>query len=320
MHLRPLRYRSFVVAASLCAALAPARATAQSRPATTPVAQPVAPNPARDAFDEGVRALDESRFSNAATAFERSFQLAPVPAVLFNLAFAYRGLGRLRDAIQALERFVAQPGNASPDRITAARSEIALLRAALGRLRVVVSPSDARVSIDGREAQRERGAFLVDPGARVIDVALDGYRAFRRELTVVPGDNDELRIELALVDDAAHLRIEPSIPTARIVLDGTFVGTGMVDRPVRAGTHVVEITATDHATVRREVRVGGTGLVRVDVPMIRTRINPWWWGAPTIAVTAAAALGVGWWALWETTLRPNEPLPTPANAWGEPVR
>lgn len=280
----------------------------------------VAPNPARDAFNDGVRALDESRFADAVAAFERSYQLAPVPAVLFNLAFAYRGLGRVRESIASLERFIDTPGNSSPDRITAARNEIALLRAALARLRVDVTPSDARVAVDGREAVREQGVALLDPGPRVVELSLDGYRSSRRELTLSPGESQTLRVELALVDDAAHLRVEPSVPTARIFIDGHFAGTGLVDRPVRAGVHRVEITATDHAPFQREVRVGGTGLVRVDASLVRTRVNPWVWIGPTIAVSTAAALGLGWWALWETTLRPNEPLPTPANAWGEPVR
>lgn len=304
----------------LCAmfATAPgALARAQARPAAPAV---IELSPARLAFDEGVRALDESRFATAAASFERSYQLAPAPVALFNLAFAYRGLGRLRDAISALDRFIAEPGNASPDRVAAARSELELLRAALGRVRVQVSPSDARVLIDGRESQRERGAFLLDPGPRVIEVALDGYVSVRRELRVVPGDNEEQRVQLALVDGAAHLRVEPSVATARIWIDGEFAGVGIVDRPVRAGVHRVEIRATDHGTIQRQVRVGGTGLVRVDASMVRTRINPWLWAGPTLSVLGAAALSAGWWALWETTLRPNEPLPTPVNAWGDPVQ
>ncbi|MFO0561444.1 MAG: PEGA domain-containing protein [Polyangiales bacterium] len=322
----PLRLALTVpCAAALVLSSSFALAQSTNRPATTPtssaaVVPTVAPNPARDAFNDGVRALDESRFADAAAAFERSFQLAPVPAVLFNLAFAYRGLGRVRDAISALERFIATPGNASPDRVAAARNEVALLRAALARVTVDVSPSDARVSVDGREAVRERGVALLDPGLRVIELSLDGYRSSRREITLAPGESQTVRVELALVDDAAHLRIEPSVSAARIFIDGQFVGTGLVDRPVRAGSHRVEITAVDHAPFRREVRVGGTGLVRVDATLVRTRLNPWVWLGPSIGVAVVGAVALSGWALWETTLRPNEPLPTPANAWGEPVR
>jgi hypothetical protein len=94
-HRVALVHRSLVglstsLALCLVASVADAQSANRSTTATASAesAPPVAPNPARDAFNDGVRALDESRFADAASAFERSYQLAPVPAVLFNLAFA----------------------------------------------------------------------------------------------------------------------------------------------------------------------------------------------------------------------------------------
>ena len=104
-----------------------------------------------------------------------------------------------------------------------------------------------------------------------------------------------------------------------MTIDGVVVGTGAVERPVRAGTHRGVIVAPGYLTLTREVRAGGTGLVRVDATLQRPRANPWPWLGPTIGVVAAVGLAVGGYFLADA-LRPTDPLPTPPDAWrAEPI-
>ena len=61
----------------------------------------------------------------------RAVALEPTPPALFNLAYAYRENGQLEEAILALERFLAFPGNDDQDGIRSARAEIERLRSRL---------------------------------------------------------------------------------------------------------------------------------------------------------------------------------------------
>jgi hypothetical protein len=291
----------------------PAQTPAQS-PQPTPALQPNAEElAARAAFQRGVQALEDSQFAEAVSAFEESFRRNPLPVVLFNLAFAYRGLGRNQDAIATLDRFLSDPGQADAEMLQNGREERDRLRATLVRLTVRTTPPGATVLVDGRRPTREGDALVLDPGRRVIEVSLDGFRPHREERTLAPGASDTAAVTLAVIDDAGRLRVEPSVPSARVTIDDVFAGTGIVERPARMGTHRVVITAEGFLPLERTVRVGGTGLVRVDATLQRPRANPWPWLGPTIGVAAAVGIGLTSWAVAEA-LRPVI-LPMPANCW-----
>jgi hypothetical protein len=273
---------------------------------------------ARERFQRGVTALQESRFAEAAALFEESYRLNPAPVALFNLAFAYRGLGRYLDAVAAVERYLQNPGNTPADRVDAARVELDRLRQSVARVTVRTAPQEATVWIDGRAARASAGPIEVDPGRRVIEVSRDGYRPERRELVLAAGASESLTVTLAVIDDAGRLRVEPSVATARVTIDGVLAGTGVVERPARMGEHRVVITAEGYLPLERTVRVGGTGLVRVDAVLQRPRANPWPWLGPTIGGVAAVGLAVGGYFLWQA-VRPTADPVVPPDAWGDPV-
>jgi tetratricopeptide (TPR) repeat protein len=105
---------------------------------------------ARALFQQAVAELDAGQFAEPAAHFEESLRRNPAPVAQFNLAFAYRGLGRYLDAVDAVERFLANPGNTPVDRVDAARLELQRMRAAVARVRVRVEPEGSTVLIDGR--------------------------------------------------------------------------------------------------------------------------------------------------------------------------
>ena len=65
------------------------------------VAQPAPEVEAQAHFDRGLRLADRGQWSDAIEAFERARALAPLPAVLFNLAEARRRANRTRAALDA---------------------------------------------------------------------------------------------------------------------------------------------------------------------------------------------------------------------------
>lgn len=160
----------------LCTALAaPEAALAQTSPTD---AQPL--------FRRGVAALHQSRFAEAVEALEASVALRPSPPAVYNLGFAYVGLGRHRDAIAQFERWLDQPSRgATPATLATVRAEIARLRSTL--ITVTVTPSDATLTINGRAEPLRDGRAIVDPGRRVIEVTRTGFTTERRDVAVDPG-------------------------------------------------------------------------------------------------------------------------------------
>jgi hypothetical protein len=305
--------------AALFAALASSRSRAvraQSAPSTA-VTQTDEPA-ARELFNRGVAALGEARFAEAAGLFEESYRRNPAPVALFNLAFAYRGLGRYLDAAACVRRFLDNPGSTPADRVEAARVELGALERSIARVSLTVRPTTAVVRVDGRPARVIEGSIELDPGRRVIELSLDGFRSERRELQLTAGARETLSIELSLIDDAARLRVEPSVASARVTIDGAFVGAGLVERRATMGVHRVTVSAEGYVPLERTVRVGGTGVVRVDAVLQRPRSNSWLWLGPTIGVVAATGLSVGGYFLWRE-LRPTAEPPLPPDRWGDPV-
>lgn len=290
-----IRSTSVLAVVVMASALAPSTALAQ-RARPTPQPNVTA---GRARFEDGVRLLSESRFADAALAFEESYRENPAPVALFNLAFAYRGLGRIRDAIDAIDRFLAAPANTPAERITAAREERDRLATQLARLAITLTPTTAQLVIDARPATAS-DAITLDPGTHIIEARNDGYRPFREEVQLSAGATRTLAVRLAEIDDQGRLRVEPSVPTARVTIDGTFAGVGSIETGVRAGIHRVDISADGYLPVHREVRVSGTGLVRVDATLVRPRLNTWVWLGPVLAASAVV-VGLGTWGILEAT-------------------
>jgi tetratricopeptide (TPR) repeat protein len=60
---------------------------------------------ARLLYENGERLYDEGRYEEAITAFRAAYDLSHRPALLYNVANAYERLGRLQDAIDALNGY-----------------------------------------------------------------------------------------------------------------------------------------------------------------------------------------------------------------------
>jgi tetratricopeptide (TPR) repeat protein len=62
---------------------------------------------ARDLFVKGDAAYAEARYEDALASFQQAYDLSGRPQLLFNIANALERLGRIREAVDALERYLA---------------------------------------------------------------------------------------------------------------------------------------------------------------------------------------------------------------------
>jgi hypothetical protein len=86
-----------------------------------------------------------------------------------------------------------------------------------------------------------------------------------------------------------HLRVEPSVLTAQVRVDGEPVGRGRYEGDLEAGEHVVELTAEGYQPFTRRVRVRAGDSLRMDAALGRTAPR---WVLP-VAVVSGAALVAG---------------------------
>lgn len=175
-HTRPWR-----VTLAFCAALAlPSVAFAQ---------QTGADPAARAAFERGMSALANHQYQDAAREFETSYQLRPLPVVLYNLALAHRELGHTSASIAHFERYLNEGGTTLPaERVTAVREVLAALRVQLAAVALTVTPATFALSVDGRDATAAGGAVTLDPGVHVLVITAAGHEPWREELRLTSGE------------------------------------------------------------------------------------------------------------------------------------
>ncbi len=161
------------------------------------------------AYQRGVNALHDDRFSVAVTELEASYRLNPSAQVLYNLALAYRGAGRHVLAVETFDRYLREQPSITAERREAVTREVQRLRARIGVIACRVRPANAALVIDGQE-RACTNAMFVDPGDHAVEVRAAGFRTAQHRVRITPGAEVDLRVELTPVE-------EPTTPHPRDV-------------------------------------------------------------------------------------------------------
>jgi tetratricopeptide (TPR) repeat protein len=152
------------------------------------------PTKARTLADRGRAAHEAGDYTSAITAFTRAYVMAPSPALLFNLAQAYRLQGNCDDAALMYRRYLAT--NPSPEERALAETHLASVERCLRKLalhipveiapgRPAVAPSsDPLTAAVAAPAPSRRAAITKDIGVGLMlggtaALAAAGYYAVR---------------------------------------------------------------------------------------------------------------------------------------------
>lgn len=247
-------------------------------------------DPARRAYEEGVAHLEAARYQEAALALERSYALRPVPVALYNLALAWRGLGRYRAAVGLFDRYLQSPDPAAtPERLDAIRAEREELLRALVHAAITVTPRGATLRVDGRDPAPSPESLELDPGGHVLEWNAPAHRPHRETITATPGSRPVFSVALEPVREG-RLQVEASSPAVLIEIDGQRGGMGRVEREFPVGEHVVALRASGYRPVERRVTVTPGATVRLVITMER---NVPGWVLPTAIVGGAVLIGAG---------------------------
>jgi hypothetical protein len=170
------------------ALLGPLAALAQPPPGEEAEADPSAE--ARTLFAQGSTAYDQGDYAMAIEKWQAAYALDARPRILFNIAQAYDRLGRLGEAIEAFDRYLATAEPDDPNQATA-RARAGALRERLHStgIRITGAPEGAHILIDGRDWGRtpRPDPIPLQPGSHRVVLRLDGYTDFEAAVVVGPG-------------------------------------------------------------------------------------------------------------------------------------
>lgn len=211
---------------------------------------------ARSLFEEGLAAARDGRWDEARQRFERSYEIAPRPTTLLNLAGAQVQTGRLVAGAESYRRFLAEARRGREARYRRqAQQALAEVEPRLGRLIVRVEGLEEAdtVLLDGVELARAAiGVGVpVDPGRRTLAVRRGDADRAREVVTVAEGEQREVTLRAVALRVPATAADRTSAPAAALRGDPEADAAGGDDTGV-----VIGITVAVGVLVAAGVAVG----------------------------------------------------------------
>jgi hypothetical protein len=203
-------------------------------------------------FQAGYRALQAGDCETALVHYQRSYDLAPRPRTMFNLAVCQEELGQGGLAWRSYHAFLRIAEARDAAIVARARERVTALQAKLrGQAFIDSSPSGAAVYLDDEPQPRGTTplALSATPGLHRLRIAPDDAPAVVRTLEIVPDGIATLSLELA-TPASVTVEVEPAAATIRPA-DGAAPVTGRFHASVSTGRHRFSVTHPGYAA--REV-------------------------------------------------------------------
>jgi tetratricopeptide (TPR) repeat protein len=146
----------------------------------------------------GEAAMDRGDLAEALDLLQLAYRVYPSPNSRYNIGVALDRLGRSGEAVEAFEDFLARVPNAPEEVRRVAEKRAAELATQIGRLTIVASPSDSRVTVDGRLLAVERRRDLpLMPGKHEIVAERTGYLSLIEHVSIAAGEARSAALTLA---------------------------------------------------------------------------------------------------------------------------
>lgn len=208
-------------------------------------------------FDNGLKLYRDGNYRGALVEFQAANDLSPSAGAQRNVALCQKALFRYDEAARTLERLLDEQGPRLSERDRAAmRAAIAELEGLVGSVVVLVTPTDATVSVAGRNVDpKERLSGLrLNVGEHTITAQAPGYATLTRVVSVAGGQQG-VPIELVLEPTMGFLSVATNDPDAAIAIDGEALAFHRWSGPLPPGRHLVQIYKDGHEPYERRVRL-----------------------------------------------------------------
>jgi hypothetical protein len=291
---------------------------------STALAQPpVKPTPeaTRDAgkhFQRGVALFNEADYAGALAEFKKAYELAPNPAVLYNIGQTHFQLRSYAAALQTFERYLTEAGPSS-EHHAEAEANAETLRARVGKIDIV-APDGTEVAIDDEViGKTPLPPQLAAVGRRKVTLFKDGAQQLRFA-EVSAGETSRVELKAAGVANAdgtppkaadGTASTSPSDGRSSTLPIALWIGAGVLAAGA-VTTGVLALGASSDLSDERAKQTGGTTRTKLDDLESKTATL-----ALVTDILAGAAIVTGGVALYVTlTSKPRQtgalpPAPKP---------
>lgn len=159
-------------------------------------------------FQRGVTMYNEADYRAALVEFQRAYEVAPNPAVLYNIGQTYYQLQNYAAALVALGRYLTEAGLTAPHR-SEVEQTIDTLQSRVGKIAVATSLPGYDVTVDDEPVGKTPldQPVLVSIGRRKITALRDGRPAATQFVDIAAGDT--VKLTLPVGEAAAAVRLPP---------------------------------------------------------------------------------------------------------------
>lgn len=247
-------------------------AVAQTPPAAASPPKPLSESLtglAKAEYEAGKVLYGDKDYPNAIVKFERAYELARDPRLLWNVAVCEKNLRRYARMLATIKRYRAEAASMMTDAERAQSDEIVkTVQQFVSALKVSASEAGADVFVDDEKVGTTPLAepVIVDVGVRKIRVAKQGFKDGLVSQPVAGGG--ELAVDVRLEKELHRGRLVVQAGESDLIaLDGSVVGKGRWEGTVASGGHTLRVTAPGMATHQSEPAVKDGETRRIDVTL-----------------------------------------------------
>jgi PEGA domain/Tetratricopeptide repeat len=264
--------RTSTIAALLMVTSVVAAAPHKKKPPKPPVAKDEKTPEQKEAdrhFKSGVALFNEQKFAEALAEFERAYEIAPAPIVLYNIATCHRELSQYSEAVKYYRRFLDEGADKAPaDRIIAAKAELDGILQRIARL-TVAAPDGAEIFVDGQSVGTMPldMPLIVAPGEHKVVVHLEAKKDADKNLHVASGD------EVSVTLKPGDIPKEPE-PEEKVVVVQAPEATKRFSIMASFGTNVARVNDTGVPDIGLGVALNSRFEIAVDVTLVAYAVMP----------------------------------------------
>jgi hypothetical protein len=242
--------------ALLAALLTTAAAAAQPPTGSEPAPLDEKTEGARRHFQNGVKLYQDANYAGALAEFEAAYALKPGASSLKNVALSQKALYRYAEAADTLRRVLAaHPAELTPDERSAVQQAIDELSSLVGSIVLRVTPSNARVTLDGRAIDAaQRSPINLNVGEHSLTAEAPGYARAARTIRVAGGQKN-VPIEIQLAPTAGFVTVTARDPEAAIAVDNVAKAFERWQGPLEPGRHLVQVYRAGYTSFEQPILV-----------------------------------------------------------------
>jgi len=152
---------------------------------------------AKKLFEEGKALVEQGLYEEAIEKLESSYELNPVPLVLYNIAVCFDRLHSYAAAVEYYNLYLIEEKKVPEERRMKIAERLGEISRFLGKLKLTVSENGAEVYVDGDLAgQTPLKEMYLETGGHDLGIKKEGFVEVKKHVTVISEETVELSIAL----------------------------------------------------------------------------------------------------------------------------